>query len=115
IADLARKQLNAIIICPSNPYLSVDPILAISGIRGWVEQSDAPVIAVSPVVGGAAIKGPTASIMRNFGLEPNALAIANHYRNLIDGLLIDDVDATIAKSIERTGIQVRVTNTVMRT
>jgi len=105
----------AIVICPSNPYLSIDPILALPGLRDWIEQSDAPVIAVSPIVGGKAIKGPAAKIMRELGLQPSAAAVAAHYAGLVDGFIIDEVDAGSSKDIRRLGLAVRTTQTIMRT
>lgn len=107
--------LNAIIICPSNPYLSIDPILAIPGVRQAIEDTPSPVIAVSPIVGGRGIKGPTAKLMAELGVAVSAAAIAEHYNGLIDGLVLDQIDAPQAKLIEASGIACCVTNTVMRT
>ena len=89
---LSQPGLRAIVICPSNPYLSVDPILAVPGIRGALLNA-VPVIAVSPIIGGQAVKGPTAKIMRELGIVVNTQAIAAHYRGLIDALVIDEADA----------------------
>jgi LPPG:FO 2-phospho-L-lactate transferase len=80
----------AILIAPSNPYLSIDPILAVPGIRLALIQSKVPVVAVSPLVGGDAVKGPTAKLMRELGLEVSVHTIAQHYGGLIDGMLIDE-------------------------
>jgi len=104
-----------IVICPSNPYLSIDPILALPGLRAWIEKTAAKVVAVSPIVGGAAIKGPAAKIMRELGIAPSAAAVARHYRGLIDGFIIDEADAASQKEIAHHGLAVRVTQTVMRT
>ena len=112
---LARDDLDAIVICPSNPLLSVEPILALSGVRARIEAHRAPVIAVSPIVGGQAIKGPAAKILRELGREPSALEIARHYAGLIDGLVIDDMDADLTSAIEALGLQVAVAATVMKT
>lgn len=103
-----------IIICPSNPYLSIDPILAIPGLKERILKSRIPVIAVSPIIGGRAIKGPTAKIMKELGYEPTALAVARHYADLLDGFVIDNVDAQMAGSIRALGIEVLSTQTVMR-
>lgn len=82
-----------IIICPSNPYLSVDPILAVPGLREMIEASAAPVVAVSPIVGGRALKGPAAKMMREMGyLEHLPLTIVEHYAGLLDGFVIDQQD-----------------------
>ena len=105
----------AVVICPSNPYLSIDPILALPGLREWIRSAGAAVIAVSPIVGGAAIKGPAAKIMRELGLEPSAAAIGRHYDGLIDGFVLDVVDADSAGEISAWGVVVRSTQTVMRT
>lgn len=104
----------AIIVCPSNPYLSVDPMLAMPGMKPWILGSGVPVIAVSPIVGGAAIKGPAAKIMQELGLPASALAVARHYRGLIAGLVIDEADAGLSSDITAEGIAVHVTQTVMR-
>lgn len=115
LADLMRKgATEAIVIGPSNPYLSIDPILSVPALREWIAGSDVPVIAVSPIVGGVAIKGPAAKIMRELGLEPSAPTVARHYGPLICGLVIDEVDAALASEIESTGIRVHVTPTIMR-
>jgi LPPG:FO 2-phospho-L-lactate transferase len=94
-AALCRRDLRAVIICPSNPYLSIDPILAIPGMRTLLSQAAAPVVAVSPVVGGKAVKGPMAKIMRELAHEVSHATIANHYDGLIDGLMVDCADAGI--------------------
>jgi LPPG:FO 2-phospho-L-lactate transferase len=104
-----------IIICPSNPFLSIDPILALPGMRRWIAQSGAPVVAVSPIVGGTAIKGPAAKIIRESGLQPSALTVAQHYQGLIDGFVIDNVDTASVDEISRLGVTVRTAQTVMRT
>jgi LPPG:FO 2-phospho-L-lactate transferase len=104
----------AVVICPSNPYLSIDPILALPGLREWIRSTGAPVVAVSPIVGGAAIKGPAAKIMRELGLEPSAAAVRRHYGGLIDGFVLDVVDADSAGEISAWGVAVRSTQTIMR-
>jgi LPPG:FO 2-phospho-L-lactate transferase len=105
---------SAIIICPSNPYLSIDPILAMPGVKEWIATSAAPVVAVSPIVGGAAIKGPAAKIMQELGLTASARAVARHYRGLVAGLVVDNADAKLQPQIASEGMAVLVTNTVMR-
>ena len=89
---LADPRLSAIVICPSNPILSIDPILAVPGMKDAIAQAAAPVIAVSPIIGGAAVKGPTAKMMRELGEEPSVLAIARRYRHLVDVLVVDVED-----------------------
>lgn len=101
----------AILIAPSNPWLSIDPILRLPGMEALLRDSPAPVIAVSPLVGGRAVKGPTAKIMGELGLECSPSAVAEHYRGLIDGFLLDqrDVDST-----ELANVPVGVTDTLMK-
>ena len=89
LAALADTALAGIIVCPSNPWLSVDPILAVPGLREAMRASGRPVIAVSPIIAGKAVKGPTAKIMQELGLHADALDIARHYAGLIDGFVID--------------------------
>jgi LPPG:FO 2-phospho-L-lactate transferase len=114
--DLQRDdQPLAIIICPSNPWLSVAPILALPGLPDRLKTLGVPIIAVSPIVGGRAIKGPTAKIMGELGLEPSAIAVAQHYAGLVDGFIIDHADAAAADAIAALGIAVCTAQIVMRT
>jgi LPPG:FO 2-phospho-L-lactate transferase len=108
---IADSSLQAIVICPSNPYLSVDPILAVPGIASALAMAPAPVIAVSPIIGGQAVKGPTAKIMTELGLAVTNESIAAHYRGLIDALVIDEADAADCTRID---LPVLVTRTMMR-
>src|SRR6202011_3136945 len=96
IAALADARLRAVIICPSNPYLSVDPILALPGVRAALEACPAPVVAVSPIIGGRAVKGPTAQMMWELGLPATATAIAQHYDGLIDLFVVDHTEGEIS-------------------
>jgi len=109
-AAIADPELRTIVIAPSNPWLSIDPILAVPGVRRALEDARIPVIAVSPIVHGQAVKGPTAKIMRELGIEPTSSAIAHHYNGLIDGLVIDESDVS---DVEQIGIPVSVTRTLM--
>ena len=104
----------AIVICPSNPYLSIDPILALPGLREWIKSVGAPVVAVSPIVGGKAIKGPAEKIMRELGLDPSAAAIGRHYGDLLTGLVIDAIDEDSAEEVSASGVAVLSTQTIMR-
>ncbi len=99
VEALSADSLAAIVICPSNPYLSIDPILAVPGIRPLLQEARVPVIAVSPLVGGRAVKGPTAKIMQELGVELSARAIAAHYADLIDAFVLDEADAGLAARI----------------
>ena len=112
VRALSDPSLQAVVICPSNPYLSVDPILAVPGLRSAVAACPAPVIAVSPLVGGHAIKGPTAKIMAELGIAVTPKSICAHYEGLLDGFVLDLEDAQIAGSI---GLPTLVAQTVMRT
>lgn len=109
---LARPDLQAVVICPSNPYLSIDPILAVPGIRDALHAARAPIVAVSPIVGGEAVKGPTAKIMRELGVEIAPSAVAAHYRDLLDGFVVDTLDAHEAARIP---VATDIAQTVMRT
>jgi LPPG:FO 2-phospho-L-lactate transferase len=113
-AQLNNVALDAIVICPSNPFVSIDPILQLPGVRETLSDSAAPVIAVSPIVGGGAIKGPAAKMLREMNMPVSATAVANHYRDILDGFVLDGVDAQQAEAIAELGIVVHVTDTVMK-
>ncbi len=113
-AALGDDRLRAIVICPSNPYLSIQPILAVPGVRQAIAARRTPVIAVSPIVDGAAVKGPAAKIMRELGCEPSAAEIARLYRGIAHGMVIDESDNELSATIEAMGMRARVAATVMR-
>jgi LPPG:FO 2-phospho-L-lactate transferase len=92
VAALGRRDLRAIVICPSNPFVSVEPILAVPGIRAAIQQSRAPVVAVTPIIGGKAIKGPAAKMMAELRLDVSGEAVARRYAGFIDGFVIDQAD-----------------------
>ena len=102
----ASDNLAAIIFCPSNPYLSLDPILAVPTLRQRISASRCPRIAVSPIIGGSAIKGPTAKIMTELEIPVNPLSYARHLDGLIDALVIDHRDADYVAELEADGLQV---------
>jgi LPPG:FO 2-phospho-L-lactate transferase len=108
---ITDPALRAIVICPSNPYLSVDPILAVPGVAPALSTGTAPVIAVSPIIGGQAVKGPTAKIMAELGVAVSTQAIVAHYRDVIDGLVIDEADGPDRRSVD---LPVLATRTLMR-
>ena len=110
---MRSRKVRAVVICPSNPYVSVAPILSVPAIRAWIRQRDFPVVAVSPIVGGAALKGPAAKMMRELGCEATALGVVRHYGKSVDGWVIDRQDAKLQRAIEREGKAVIVTDTVM--
>lgn len=109
ITALEAPDLAAIVICPSNPFLSVDPILAIPGARALIRDRDVPVIAVSPIIGGKAVKGPLAKMMAEFGVTSDVTSIARHYTGLADVLIVDEADADATFD----GPEKRVTKTMM--
>ena len=108
---LGSPRLRAIVVCPSNPYLSIDPILAVRGLAAALRAPGVPVVAVSPLIGGRAVKGPTAKIMRELGIEASNRAIAAHYGDLLDGLVIDESDRSA--ELPR-GLPTRATRTLMK-
>ncbi len=112
---LATPDLGAVVVCPSNPYISIDPILALPGVRDALAACRAPVVAVSPIVGGKAVKGPTAKMMAELGTAPGAAAVALHYAGLLDGLVLDEADRAEADAVAVAagGVAVEVTNTIM--
>jgi LPPG:FO 2-phospho-L-lactate transferase len=93
-AALQDPDLSAIIIVPSNPFLSIDPILSVPGLRTMVENAGVPVVAMSPLIGGNAVKGPTGKIMGELGLGATSRSVEAHYGTLLDGLMIDTSDAS---------------------
>ena len=107
------NALKAVLICPSNPFVSVDPILKLPTVLPKLKQCSAPVIAVSPIVNGQAIKGPTAKMMAALDMPVSALGVANYYRDIIDGLVIDHADADAVSEIEALGIRVKMANSIM--
>lgn len=112
LAALQREKLRAVVICPSNPFISVEPILAVPGVRAALAACRAPVVAVSPIIGGRAVKGPTAKMMAELGLAPSAAEVARRYGDLLDGYVIDHEDAGNAEGL---GPRVTVAQTLMTT
>jgi LPPG:FO 2-phospho-L-lactate transferase len=109
----AIRKASAIVFCPSNPIISVGPILAVPGIRRAIERRRCPAIAISPIVAGRALKGPAADMMRGMKLEPTARGVAEMYRGLIDIFVLDREDRKLAPEIEKLGMRPVVTNTIM--
>ena len=116
----AIAAADAVLVTPSNPLLSIAPILAVPGLRDALRDTQAKVVAVSPIVGGAAIKGPAARMLRDQGLEASAVTVARLYADFLDAIVIDSVDADLAPQIEavdppdgRQGMAVTVTDTIM--
>jgi LPPG:FO 2-phospho-L-lactate transferase len=112
---LHAADLEAVVICPCNPYHSVRPILELGGMRELVRKRGAPVIAVSPIVGGKAIKGSAGKMMRELGKEVSALAVAAEYRRLADGFVMDRIDLPLAEGVRSLGMRVLTAPAVMAT
>ena len=106
----ALEQADTVVICPSNPWVSIDPILALAGIRSVLEEKR--VVAISPIIGGQTVKGPAAKMYAELGIQPSALAVRRHYGDLLTGFILDKVDAALA---EETDLPTVVTNTIMKT
>jgi LPPG:FO 2-phospho-L-lactate transferase len=106
------EQADAVVICPSNPFVSIDPILAVPKIGSVVENK--LVVAISPIIGDHALKGPAAKMFSEFAIEPSATAVAQHYRNFLDCLFIDSSDKGQSRYIVDSGIQTIITDIYMR-
>lgn len=114
LETIESPALSAIILCPSNPYVSIDPILSVPGLRERLRQRGVPIVAVSPIIGGAAIKGPAAKMMKELGHPASATAIARHYAGFVDGLVVDRVDVDQTDAIRACGMAVLATDALMR-
>lgn len=114
VASVLQGHLDAIVICPSNPFVSVDPVLAVPGMRDAIAKNGAPVIAVTPIVAGEALKGPTAKMMRELGVPATTSQVAAHYEGLASDFVVDELDATAAADVAKLGMQAHVAQTVMR-
>lgn len=110
----ALAAARAILFAPSNPFVSIGPVLAVPGVREAIAASGAPVVAVSPIVGGEALKGPAAKMFRSLGGEASAAGVARHYGGVVDVLVIDAIDAEQAGDVEAAGVRPVVTDTIMR-
>lgn len=108
----AVNQAEFVVICPSNPWVSVAPILAVPGLREQIARK--PVIAVSPIIGGKAVKGPAAKMFSELGIQPSALAVAQYYGNLLRGFVLDNIDKDQSDAIEDLGIMPLAVDTLMQ-
>jgi LPPG:FO 2-phospho-L-lactate transferase len=106
------QAADLVLMCPSNPWVSLDPILAVPGVREAV--SERPVVGISPIVGGQALKGPAAKMFDELGICPTARAVAEHYAHVLTGFVVDHQDAEHAPAVESLGLRVLVTHTIMR-
>jgi LPPG:FO 2-phospho-L-lactate transferase len=104
----------AIIFCPSNPIVSIGPILAVPGLLDLLKGSNAPIVAVSPIIGGAALKGPAADMLQSLGHEVSPYGVASIYKDIIDGIIIDNIDVEYAPRIRDLGIEVEISDTIMK-
>ena len=119
LAALADPALTGVLICPSNPFVSIDPILAVPGLREALAAAPAPIVAVSPIIGGEAVKGPTAKMMDELAVPRRADAVAAHYGvrgagAVLDGFVLDETDAALADDVRASGLAVAVEPTLMR-
>lgn len=108
---LCDPKLRAVVICPSNPFISIEPILALPGVREALRKCAAPVVAVSPIVSGRAVKGPAAKMMAELGFEVSSASVAQRYSNFIDGFIADDTDKGAVAGLD---VPVALTQTLMR-
>jgi len=104
----AIRSADAVLFCPSNPWVSIDPILRV------IQKVEKPIFAISPIIGGQAVKGPAAKMYSELGIEPSAFAVANHYRNLLTGFVLDKTDEKLIESVKGLNIQTYVTYTLMK-
>ena len=111
----ALEQASMIVIGPSNPFLSIDPILSIKGIRDRIEAATVPRVAISPIIGGKAVKGPTAKMMVELGIDVSPMGVVHHYQNLLDGIILDETDSTLRDEIESIGIHTSAQQIFMET
>ncbi len=109
---IVHSEFDTIIICPSNPFISIDPILSIAGYKEALIKSETPVVGISPIIGSDSVKGPTAKIMRELGMLVSSLSVAKHYKEILDGFIVDTQDDLTA---EDAGIPVYKTNIMMDT
>ena len=114
LAALHAPDLEAVVLCPANPYHAIQPILAVNGLYDLVRKCRAPVVAVSPIVGGRALKGSAGKIMRDLGREPSARSAAGEYLRLIDGFVMDTEDAQYVDGVRSLGLEVHSAPTIMR-
>ena len=116
-AGVIDSVVNAelVIVCPSNPIVSIGTILAVKGVRDALRQTNAKKIAISPIIAGAPIKGPADKLLKGLGLEVSAYSVAKLYADFLDTFILDTADSAEKDKIEKLGIEVKVTNTIMRT
>jgi LPPG:FO 2-phospho-L-lactate transferase len=109
----AIGEADAVVICPSNPFISIGPILAVPGLRYALRETKATVVAITPIIGGKALKGPAADMLRDLGHEVSARGVAEMYRDFVDIFLLDETDAHLAKDLNTLDLEVFNANTIM--
>ncbi len=112
---LESAKLAGIVLCPSSPFISIDPILSLPCLREALLDSAVPVIAISPIVGGESLKGPLKKMLREMSVPTSASWIAEHYRDFVDGFVLDSADESLASEVEAMGVATTTTNIVMNT
>jgi LPPG:FO 2-phospho-L-lactate transferase len=108
----AIQAADAVVFCPSNPWVSIDPILAVGGLRAAIQKK--VTVAVSPIIGGETVKGPAAKMFAELGITPTALAVAQHYQTLLRGFILDHTDTRLADQVEKLGMTAHATQTLMK-
>ncbi len=111
----AVAEAEAILFCPSNPIISVGTIFAVPGVREAIRNSPAPVVAISPIIQGATLKGPADLMLRGLGFEVSAYGVAQYYGDLLSGFIVDTLDADLGPQVKALGLRVDVTNSIMTT
>lgn len=110
---LDQPELAGVILCPSNPFVSIDPLLSLPGMRERLARCKAPVIAVSPIVAGAAIKGPAAKMMHELALAVSATSVLRHYADFLDGFIVDELDSDLQAELDSSGVRIKKAQTMM--
>lgn len=110
----AIEDAELVLLAPSNPFVSIDPLFAVPGVRRAIEASSARRVAISPIVGGAAVKGPAADMLRSLGHEVSALGVARLYEGVIDTFVLDEADAGLAEAVGALGLETVVLDSMMR-
>ncbi|HVF92507.1 MAG TPA: 2-phospho-L-lactate transferase [Blastocatellia bacterium] len=113
--ESAIRDADAVIICPSNPFISIGPILAVPGVREALKETRATRLAITPIIGGKALKGPAAEMLRDLGHEVSARGVAGFYRELVDIFVLDQTDAELRPGIEALGPRAAILDTIMKT
>jgi LPPG:FO 2-phospho-L-lactate transferase len=111
----AILRASGIIVCPSNPIVSIGTILSVEGIREALKETKARIVSISPIIAGTAVKGPAAKLMHSLGMEVSAFSVAALYKDFVDVFILDTVDKNLKQRVKATGVQTLATNTLMRT